>query len=222
VRFVGEVSTRADGDCAITGPLEGHQLEAAVRTERPAIAVLPFINAGGEPEQDYFADGIAEDIITELSRQRWFLVIARNSSFAYKGRSAPLKEIGAELGVSYVVEGSVRRSGEHVRITAQLNEVATGQQLWAERYDRRLSDVFAIQDEIAESIVAAIEPQVHAAESFRAQRSRRTASTPGTWSCGRCRTTGASHRRTIAGHASCSSRRSPSTRIMPRRWPCSR
>lgn len=170
VRFVGEVSTRADGDCAITGPLEGHQLEAAVRTERPAIAVLPFINAGGEPEQDYFADGIAEDIITELSRQRWFLVIARNSSFAYKGRSVPLKEIGAELGVSYVVEGSVRRSGEHVRITAQLNEVATGQQLWAERYDRRLSDVFAIQDEIAESIVAAIEPQVHAAESFRAQR----------------------------------------------------
>jgi TolB-like protein/cytochrome c-type biogenesis protein CcmH/NrfG len=166
VRFVGEVSTRVDGGAsAMAG-----QLEAVTRAERPAIAVLPFTNAGGEPEQDYFADGIAEDIITELSRQRWFLVIARNSSFAYKGRPTPMKEIGAELGVSYLVEGSVRRSGEHVRITAQLNDVATGQQLWAERYDRRLSDVFAIQDEIAEAIVSAIEPQVHVAESFRAQR----------------------------------------------------
>lgn len=166
VRFVADVSTRVEGGDA---PMSS-RLETAGRAERPAIAVLPFTNAGGEPEQDYFADGIAEDIITELSRQRWFLVIARNSSFAYKGKPTPIREIGAELGISYLVEGSVRRSGEHVRITAQLNDVATGQQLWAERYDRRLSDVFAIQDEIAESIVAAIEPQVHAAESFRAQR----------------------------------------------------
>ena len=181
VRFVGEVSTRVDrGEPAMAGRLDMGRLDAGRldaarldmggRAERPAIAVLPFTNAGGEPEQDYFADGIAEDIITELSRQRWFLVIARNSSFAYKGKTTPMKEIGAELGISYLVEGSVRRNGEHVRITAQLNDVATGQQLWAERYDRRLSDVFAIQDEIAEAIVSAIEPQVHAAESFRAQR----------------------------------------------------
>ena len=141
-----------------------------VRAERPAIAVLPFINASGEPEQDYFSDGIVEDIITGLSRQRWFLVIARNSSFAYKGKSVPTRQIGEELAVSYLVEGSVRRSGERVRVTAQLTDVATGQQLWAERYDRQLSDVFAIQDEITEAVVAAIEPQVHAAESFRAQR----------------------------------------------------
>ena len=128
------------------------------------------MNANGEPEQDYFADGIAEDIITELSRLRWFLVIARNSSFTYKGKPVPMKQIGEELGVGYLVEGSVRKSGERVRITAQLNEVATGKQLWAERYDRQLPDVFAIQDEITEAVVAAIEPQVYANESFSAQR----------------------------------------------------
>src|SRR5262249_31689231 len=176
VGFVGEVSTRAKGDDPVMsnrlagGRLETGRLDAVGRADRPAIAVLPFTNAGGEPEQDYFADGIAEDIITELSRQRWFLVIARNSSFAYKGKTTPMKEIGAELGISYLVEGSVRRNGEHVRITAQLNDVATGQQLWAERYDRPLSDVLAIQAEIAGALASAIEPQVHAAESFRAQR----------------------------------------------------
>ena len=119
-------------------------------------------NTNGEPEQDYFSDGIAEDIITELSRLRWFLVIARNSSFTYKGNPVHMKQIGEELGVGYVVEGSVRKSGERVRITAQLNDVATGSQLWAERYDRSSPDVFAIQDEITEAIVAAIEPQLYA------------------------------------------------------------
>jgi TolB-like protein len=162
VRFVGTVDARADAPAARVAP--------AARAERPAIAVLPFMNANGEPEQDYFADGIAEDIITELSRLRWFLVIARNSSFTYKGKPVPMKQIGEELGVGYLVEGSVRKSGERVRITAQLNEVATGKQLWAERYERRLSDVFAIQDEITEAVVAAIEPQVYANECFRAQR----------------------------------------------------
>ena len=162
VRFVGEVSASRD-----TG---NSPADSPARAERPAIAVLAFVNASGEPEQDYFSDGIAEDIITELSRQRWFLVIARNSSFAYKGKSVPTKQIGEELTVSYLVEGSVRRSGDRVRVTAQLSDVATGQQLWTERYDRQLSDVFAIQDEITEAVVAAIEPQVHAAESFRAQR----------------------------------------------------
>ena len=138
--------------------------------DRTAIAVLPFINMSGEVEQEYFSDGISEDIITALSKLRWFYVIARNSSFVYKGRSVHLKQIGDELGVAYVVEGSVRKDGERVRIAAQLNDVATGSHIWAERYDRGLADVFAVQDEITQAIVAAIEPQLYAAENFRAQR----------------------------------------------------
>jgi TolB-like protein/DNA-binding winged helix-turn-helix (wHTH) protein len=138
--------------------------------DRPAIAVLPFVNMSDEPEQEYFSDGISEDIVTALSKLRWFFVIARNSSFAYKGRSIPMRQIAEELGVRYLVEGSVRKSGGRVRITAQLNDAASGSQLWAERYDRALADVFAVQDEITEAIVAAIEPQVYAAENFRAQR----------------------------------------------------
>ncbi|MEA2982018.1 MAG: hypothetical protein QOF09_3841 [Alphaproteobacteria bacterium] len=138
--------------------------------DRPAIAVLPFTNMSGDPEQEYFSDGISEDIITALSKLRWFFVIARNSSFIYKGKSVHLKQIADELGVRYVLEGSVRKGGDRVRITAQLNDVATGSHLWAERYDRGLADVFAVQDEITEAIVAAIEPQLYAAENFRAQR----------------------------------------------------
>jgi TolB-like protein/cytochrome c-type biogenesis protein CcmH/NrfG len=139
-------------------------------SERPAIAVLPFTNMSDEPEQEYFSDGISEDIITALSKLRWFLVIARNSSFVYKGKAVHLKQVAEELGVGYVVQGSVRRSGEQLRITAQLNDVTTGSHIWAERYDRNLTDVFAVQDGITESIVAAIEPQLYAAESFRARR----------------------------------------------------
>src|SRR5580693_620813 len=138
--------------------------------ERPAIAVLPFTNMTDDPAQDYFSDGISEDIITALSKLRWFFVIARNSSFIYKGKSVHLKQIADELGVGYVVEGSVRKVGERVRITAQLNDVATGSHIWAERYDRDLADVFAVQDEITEAIVAAIEPQLYAAEDFHARR----------------------------------------------------
>ncbi|HXX09261.1 MAG TPA: winged helix-turn-helix domain-containing tetratricopeptide repeat protein [Pseudolabrys sp.] len=138
--------------------------------DRPAIAVLPFTNMSGDPEQEYFSDGISEDIITALSKLRWFFVIARNSSFIYKGKSVHLKQIADELGVRYVIEGSVRKGGDQVRITAQLNDVVTGSHLWAERYDRSLADVFAVQDEITEAIVAAIEPQLYAAENFRAQR----------------------------------------------------
>ena len=123
-----------------------------------------------DPEQDYFSDGISEDIITALSKLRWFFVIARNSSFMYKGKSVHLKQVAADLGVRYVLEGSVRKSGDRVRITAQLNDVNTNSHLWAERYDRGLADVFAVQDEITEAIVAAIEPQLYAAENFRAQR----------------------------------------------------
>src|SRR3954462_6665929 len=124
----------------------------------------------GEPEQEYFSDGISEDIITALSKLRWFFVIARNSSFTYKNKPVMMRQIAAELGVGYVVEGSVRKGGDRVRITAQLNDVATGSHLWAERYDRSIADVFAVQDEITEAIVAAIEPQLYAAENFHAQR----------------------------------------------------
>ena len=138
--------------------------------DRPAIAVLPFVNMSGEPEQEYFSDGISEDIITALSKLRWFFVIARNSSFNYKSKAFHMKQVADELGVGYLVEGSVRKGGDRVRITVQLNDVATGSTLWAERYDRDLADVFAVQDEITEAIVAAIEPQLYAVENFHAQR----------------------------------------------------
>src|ERR1700728_4757424 len=143
---------------------------ATALPDRPSIAVLPFTNMSGDPEQEYFSDGISEDIITALSKLRWFFVIARNSSFIYKGKAVHLKQVAEELGVGYVVEGSVRKVGERVRITAQLNDVATGSHIWAQRYDRDLADVFAVQDEITEAIVTAIEPQLYAAENFRARR----------------------------------------------------
>ena len=138
--------------------------------DRPAIAVLPFANLSGDPEQEYFSDGISEDVITALSKLRWFFVIARNSSFTYKGRPVHMKRVAEELGVGYVVEGSVRKVGDRVRITVQLSDAATGNNIWAERYDRALADVFAVQDEITEAIVAAIEPQLYAAETFRSRR----------------------------------------------------
>ena len=175
LRFVGEVRTQSDGDqpaLATRPPEEAQEASRAALppSDRPAIAVLPFVNMSGDPEQEYFSDGISEDIITALSKLRWFFVIARNSSFIYKGKSVHLKQVADELGVRYVVEGSVRKSGDRVRITAQLNDVGTGSHIWAERYDRSIADVFAVQDEITEAIVAAIEPQLYAAEDFRARR----------------------------------------------------
>jgi TolB-like protein len=137
--------------------------------EKPSIAVLPFANMSRDLQQDYFADGITEDLITELSRLRWFFVSARDSSFAYKSQAADLKTVGQELGVRYVLEGSVRRTGRRVRITGQLVEASTGRYIWAERYDRRLTDIFAVQDEITASVAAAIEPQLLAAEGMRAE-----------------------------------------------------
>ena len=138
--------------------------------DKPSIAVLPFDNMSGDPEQEYFADGIAEDIITGLSRMRWLFVSARNSSFTYKGRAVDIKAVSRELGVRYVLEGSVRKSGNRTRITVQLIDATTGNHLWAERYDRELADVFAVQDEITETVVATIEPQLYAAEGERAKR----------------------------------------------------
>jgi len=169
LRFVGDVTELTSTPTAPGKPSNVPQTGLPL-PDRPAIAVLPFTNMSGETEQDYFSDGISEDIITALSKLRWFFVVARNSSFIYKGRPVHLRQVAEELGVRYVVEGGVRKEGDRVRITAQLNDVATGSHLWAERYDRELADVFAVQDEITEAIVAAIEPQLYAAESFRAQR----------------------------------------------------
>src|SRR5499426_2478965 len=150
-RFVGSVAAQPGTD------------SGAPRTEgepRPSIAVLPFINLGGDRQQEYLADGITEDIITALTRFRWFFVIARNSSFAYKHKSLDAKQIAQELGVQYLLEGSVRKSGQQVRISAQLVDAATGKQIWAERYDLELTELFAIQDEIAERVAGAIEPEL--------------------------------------------------------------
>ena len=175
LRFVGDVQLQANrGDAAHAGapsaPRHEHDRPALPPSDRPAIAVLPFVNMSGDPDQEYFSDGISEDIITALSKLRWFFVIARNSSFIYKGKAVHMKQVAEELGVGYVIEGSVRKSGDRIRITAQLNDVTTGSHLWAEHYDRGIADVFGVQDEITEAIVAAIEPQLYAAENFRAQR----------------------------------------------------
>ena len=140
----------------------------AEREHRPSIAVLPFANLSGEKEQEYLADGITEDIITALTRFRWFFVIARNSSFAYKGKSIDAKQVAQELGVQYLLEGSVRRSGQQIRISAQLVDATSGKHIWAERYDLELADVFAIQDEIAERVAGAIEPELLKTEGAQA------------------------------------------------------
>jgi TolB-like protein/Tfp pilus assembly protein PilF len=135
---------------------------------RPAIAVLPFDNLSGDPEQEYFADGIAEDLITRLSACRDFPVIARNSSFTYKGKPVDVKQVSRELGVRYIVEGSVRRASDRVRISAQLIDATTGAHIWAERYDRELRDIFALQDEITDAIAASMRPELQQSEEERA------------------------------------------------------
>lgn len=138
--------------------------------DKPSIAVLAFNNMSGDPEQEYFSDGIAEDIITELSRLPWFFVIARNSSFAFKGKTVDVKKIGNELGVAYVLEGSVRRAGNRLRINAQLIDAATGNHVWAARYDREITDIFDIQDEINQAIIGAVAPEFVSAELKRTRQ----------------------------------------------------
>jgi adenylate cyclase len=140
--------------------------------ERPSIAVLPFQNMSGDAEQDYFVDGMVEDIITGLSRIKWLFVIARNSSFVYKGKPVDVKQVGRELGVRYVLEGSVRKAGSRVRITGQLIEAETGRHIWAERYDRDLTDIFALQDELTMNVVGIVEPSLRLAEIERVKRKR--------------------------------------------------
>src|SRR5712692_8085616 len=138
--------------------------------DKPSIAVLPFTNMGGDPEQEYFADGMVEEIITALSRLRWLFVIARNSSFAYKGRAVDVKQVGRELGVRYVLEGSVRKSANRVRITGQLIDSATGAHIWTDRFDGALDDIFELQDEVASRVVGAIEPKLRQSEIERTAR----------------------------------------------------
>lgn len=145
------------------------QEATAAMLQRPAVAVLPFTNMSGDVEQDYFADGITEDIITGLCNWRWFPVIARNSSFAYKGQHVDVVSVGKQLGARYLLEGSVRRAGSRIRVTAQLIDTSQGHHIWAQRYDRELDDVFAIQDELTAQIVAQIEPALARSERLRAQ-----------------------------------------------------
>jgi len=167
IRFVGAV--REDAGEA----LETHTAPGPLALpDKPSIAVLAFENISSDPEQEYFADGMVEDIISGLSRIRWLFVIARNSSFVYKGSPVDVKRVGRELGVRYVLEGSVRKAGNRVRISTQLIEAETGVHLWAERYDRLLDDVFALQDEITTSVVGAIEPNLRKAETERVKRKR--------------------------------------------------
>jgi adenylate cyclase len=140
--------------------------------DKPSIAVLPFQNMSGDPEQEYFTDGMVEEIITGLSRIKWLFVIARNSTFIYKNRAIDVKQVGRELGVRYLLEGSVRRVGDRVRITGQLIDAVSGAHVWAERYDRKSDDIFALQDEITLSVVGAIEPSLRLAEIERVKRKR--------------------------------------------------
>jgi adenylate cyclase len=152
------------------GQLSGPNTQPLPSADKPSIAVLPFTNMSADPEQEFFADGIAEDIITALSRYPSLLVIARNSSFTYKGRTIDVKNIGRELGVRYVLEGSLRKAGNRIRVTAQLVEAESGKHLWAERYDRDLADIFAVQDNITEAATIAIAPAIATAERRRSMR----------------------------------------------------
>lgn len=144
-------------------------IEAGALADKPSIVVLPFTNVSRDPEQEYFSDGITTDIITALSRLHWFLVIARNSAFVYKGQSVDIRRVGRELDVSYVLEGNIRKAGNRVRVTAALSETRSGTQHWAEKFDYELADIFKIQDDIAESVTGAVLPKLVAAEGLKSR-----------------------------------------------------
>jgi TolB-like protein/tetratricopeptide (TPR) repeat protein len=172
-RFVADVTQSHPAKEALSTPLPPAPDDGVAELalpDRPSIAVLPFWNLNGDPEQDYFADGIIEDVITALSRIKWLFVIARNSTFTYKGRAVDIKQVGRELGVRYVLEGSVRKAANHVRITGQLVDAATGANLWADRFEGELGDIFQLQDHLARTVVGAIAPQLERAEIERAKR----------------------------------------------------
>src|ERR1700726_4828076 len=161
VRLTGQTPSAVNSGSAVSQP------RVLPLPDKPSIAVLPFENMSGDPEQEYFADGMVEEIITALSRIRWLFVIARNSSFTYKGQAVDVKQVGRELGVRYVLEGSVRKGGSRVRITAQLIDASDGTHLWADRFDGSLEDVFEFQDKVASSVAGVIEPTLQAAETAR-------------------------------------------------------
>jgi TolB-like protein/Tfp pilus assembly protein PilF len=168
VRFVGNVREERATNRAVVSEISTEAAKGLFPLpDRPSIAVLPFVNMSGCSEQDYFADGMAEEIITALSRCAWLFVIARNSSFTYRGRTVDVRQVGRELGVRYVIEGSVRRSGTRLRFAGQLVDTTTGAHIWADRFDGELSDVFELQDRFTESVVAAIGPQLQLAEIER-------------------------------------------------------
>src|SRR6478672_1676343 len=172
LRFVGPVREELQsGRSAVATPDVSTEETGGIPAlpDAPSIAVLPFRNLSGDAEQDYFADGVVEDIITALSRIRWLFVIARNSSFTYKGKAVDIRQVGRELGVRYVLEGSVRKAGNKVRITGQLIEAVSARHVWAEKFDGDLADIFDLQDRITESIVGAIEPSLLSAEIARAE-----------------------------------------------------
>ncbi len=176
-RFVGPVVREARDEAVIAAardpapaPNAASAQPGLALPEKPSLAVLPFLNMSGEPDQEYFADGMVEDIITELSRYRALFVIARTSTFTYKGKAVDVRQIARELGVRYVLEGSVRKGADNVRVTAQLIDAISGAHLWAERYDRASSDIFAMQDEITASVAAVIEPTLAQAERQRVLR----------------------------------------------------
>ena len=181
-RFVGEVDEGSAPAAVAADPSSLPQAAApdAIKLapsaelmplpDKPSIAVLPFQNMSHDPEQEYFADGLTEDIITGLSRQRWFFVIARNSSFTYKGAAVDVRDVATQLGVRYVLEGSVRKAANRVRVTGQLIDASNGNHLWAEKYDRELADIFALQDDITNRVIGSVAPQILVAEAARVQR----------------------------------------------------
>ena len=168
-RFVGQVREARE----VAGPNPGDAPESApALPDKPSIAVLPFANMSGDPEQEYFADGMVEEITTALSRFKWLFVIARNSSFTFKGKAVDIKEVGRRLGVRYVLEGAVRKASGKVRITGQLIEAATGAHIWADRFERDMTDIFALQDEVTLAVVSAIQPKLFQTEIAMATRRR--------------------------------------------------
>ena len=174
-RFVGDVREARSSDGFSSAKTESARpnetpAHALALPDKPSFAVLPFQNLSGDPEQEYFADGVVEDIITALSRIRWLFVIARNSSFTYKGQAVDVKQVGRELGVRYVLEGSMRKAAKRVRITGQLIDATTGGHLWADRFEGTLGDIFELQDQVTENVVGAIAPQLERAEIERAKR----------------------------------------------------
>ena len=172
IRFVGIVREQEGRPVAVAPTVAVPELSrpSPALPDKPSIAVLPFENLSGDPEQEYFADGMVEDIITALSRMRWLFVIARNSSFTYKGRAVDVRQVGRELGVRYVLEGSVRKAGNRVRIAGQLIDASTGANMWADRFEGQIEDIFDLQDQVAASVVGAIAPKLEQAEIERAKR----------------------------------------------------